>query len=290
MSAAFQRVTLLLRRRMLSIFLDKVRFWTSSRKHLSSPYLTENKHMSPGGQIQCECSGTPRATIPAAPPISAGAAGAWLPGSAQSKVSQIFSFYCQVSLSFINGKKIASLQASRPHLPLSGKLRSQELNQCERQLEPGEHEQQHEQQHGGHLELDQQEAPCVHVFSCLLWNSCSISRPPLLLNLNYFIHTFSVLLIFNMCSNTFILITFTYFSLKCADPLFVFGTPLQAFHMWKAITKKGDFFTYYCDILKFLQRKISSKHANWKQKANAYKFGYNHSCSLPYALYALYAL
>ena len=232
MSAAFQRVTLLLRKRMLSIFWAKSAFQLLQEN--ICPHLTENNHTSTGGPlgagVQFKPSGTPRATIPAAARTSAGAAGAWPPGSAQSKVSQIFSFYCQVSLSFINGKKIASLQASRRHLPLSSKLRPQELNQCERQLEPGKHEQQHEQQHGGHLELDQQEAPCVHVFSCLLWNSCSISRPPLLLNLNYFIHTVSVLLIFNMCSNTFILITFTYFSLKCADPLFVFfGTPLQVF-------------------------------------------------------------
>ena len=183
-------------------------------------------------------SGTPRATIPAAARTSTGAAGASLPGSAQSKVSRIFSFYCHGSLSFTE-KKIASPQASRPHLPLSSKLRPQELNQCERQLEPGKHEQQHEQQHGGHLELDHQEAPCVHVFSCLLWNSCSISRPPLLLNLNYFIHTFSVLLIFNMCSNTFILITFTYFSLKCADPLFVFWYPPTGISYMKSYYKKG---------------------------------------------------
>ena len=57
-------------------FLDKVRFSTSSRKHLFSPYLTENNHTSPGAEVQCECSGTRRATIPAAARTSAGAAGA----------------------------------------------------------------------------------------------------------------------------------------------------------------------------------------------------------------------
>ena len=138
---------------------------------------------------------------------------------AQRKVKYLkFSLSTASPLFPLPRKKIASPQASRPHLPLSCKHRPQELNQCERQLEPGKHEQQHEQQHGGHLELDQQEAPCVHVFSCLLWNSCSISRPPLLLNLNYFIHTFSVLLIFNMCSNTFIHITFTYFNIEVCRP------------------------------------------------------------------------
>ena len=241
MSAAFQRVTFLLRRRMLSIF------WTKSAFQLHQENICHlliwRRTIPPrGGQIQCEASGTPRATIPAAARTSAGAAGAWLPGSAQSKISQIFSFYCHDSLSFTE-KKIASPQASRPHLPLSRKLRSQELNQCERQLEPGKHEQQHEQQHGGHLELDQQEAPCVHVFSCLLWNSCSISRPPLLLNLNYFIHTFSVLLIFNMCSNTFILITFTYFSLKCADPLFVFLVPPYRHFIYEKLLQKRVIFS-----------------------------------------------
>ena len=116
MSAAFQRVTFLLRERMLSIF------WTKSAFQLLQenicPLLIWRRTIPPlGGQVQCECSGTPRATIPAAARTSAGAAGAWLPGSAQSKVSQIFSFYCHASLSFLTDKKLLLLRPPAPTYP-----------------------------------------------------------------------------------------------------------------------------------------------------------------------------
>ena len=75
-------------------------------------------HITPPGaqQVQCDPSGTPRATIPAAARTSAGAAGAWPPDSAQSKVSQIFSFYCHVSLSFTE-KKLLLLRPPAPTYP-----------------------------------------------------------------------------------------------------------------------------------------------------------------------------
>ena len=115
MSAAFQRVTLLLSRRMLSIF------WTKSAFQLLQenicPLLIWRRTIPPlGGQEQCACSGTRRATIPAAARTSAEAAGAWLPGSAQSKVSQIFSFYCHVSLP-LPTKKLLLLRPPAPTYP-----------------------------------------------------------------------------------------------------------------------------------------------------------------------------